>query len=566
MSVKKIFKNTRIIILIIAVVLAIVAIHPVIDAKGVALRNIIKDSAAAKAGIESPEPNIAPTKREIILSVNNQIINNIQDYEKSIELLQPNTTVRINTNKQQYVLRTLPLTETIVLNETEWVNKTFTEDNKTFTKLVLQTKTKTKVIGIQDIGIKVYEVPTSNIRKGLDLQGGTRVLLQPENKTSKEDMEFILDNMKQRLNVFGLTDVIVKSASDLPVYLGGTGKDFIIVEIAGANEEEIKDLLSKQGKFEAKIANKTIFRGGNDVTYVCRSSDCSGIDPFAGCNQAEGRWFCRFRFSISLSPEAAQKQADATKELDIVPSETESRYLSEPLQLFLDNELVDELNIGESLKGQAVTDIEISGSGAGVTQQAAVLDSLNSMKGLQTILITGSLPIKLNIVKTDSISPSLGKEFIKNSIFFAVLAIIGVIIVIVIRYRKFIIAIPIAITIISEIILLLGVAALIGWNLDLAAIAGIIIAVGTGVDHQIIITDETLKGEKKIYGLKQRIKRAFFIIMVAYFTTVVAMLPLLRAGAGLLKGFALTTIIGITMGVLITRPAFAAIIELFLKE
>jgi len=49
--------------------------------------------------------------------------------------------------------------------------------------------------------------------------------------------------------------------------------------------------------------------------------------------------------------------------------------------------------------------------------------------------------------------------------------------------------------------------------------------------------------------------------MGAYFTSIVAMLPLYWAGAGLLKGFAVTTIIGITTGVLITRPAFADMIR-----
>ena len=564
---KEMLKNVRVWIFIILLVFSIISIHPVINKDGVAIRNVIKESAAAKAGIESPNPRIVPTKREIINSINNQLIKNLQDYDNAVNLLKANQTVRIATNKNTYVLRTIPLTETTILNETEWVNKTFTENNKTYSKLILENKTKTEIIGMQDIGIKVYEKPGSNIRKGLDLQGGTRVLLQPENETPKEDMDFILDNMKQRLNVYGLTDIVVRAASDLPVYLGGTGKDFIIVEIPGVNEEEVKDLLARQGKFEAKVANKTIFKGGNDITYVCRSSDCSGIDPYAGCSQAEGQWFCRFRFSITLSPEAAQKQAEVTKDLAILPSETERRYLSEKLQLFLDDELVDELNIGEDLKGQAVTDIEISGSGSGITQQAAIPDSLNNMKRLQTILITGSLPVKLNIVKTDSISPTLGKEFINNSLFIAIIAAIVVVLLILVRYRRFTTAFPVIIIMLSEIVMLLGVAALIGWSLDLAAIAGIIIAIGTGVNDQIIIVDETLKKEKEaVSGFKEKIKRAFFIIMTAYFTMVVAMLPLLFAGAGLLKGFALTTLIGISIGVFITRPAFAVMIEILLKD
>jgi Preprotein translocase subunit SecD len=57
------------------------------------------------------------------------------------------------------------------------------------------------------------------------------------------------------------------------------------------------------------------------------------------------------------------------------------------------------------------------------------------------------------------------------------------------------------------------------------------------------------------------ISAAFFIILGAYATTVAAMLPLVFAGAGLLRGFALTTMIGVTIGVLVTRPAFASILE-----
>ena len=69
-----------------------------------------------------------------------------------------------------------------------------------------------------------------------------------------------------------------------------------------------------------------------------------------------------------------------------------------------------------------------------------------------------------------------------------------------------------------------------------------------------------------IENWKKRIKNAFFIIIAAYFTTLVAMGPLYFMGTGILKGFAVTTMIGITAGVLIARPAFAKIIEILIKE
>jgi len=134
-------------------------------------------------------------------------------------------------------------------------------------------------------------------------------------------------------------------------------------------------------------------------------------------------------------------------------------------------------------------------------------------------------------------------------------------------YKKFQVVLPIIGTLISEVILVLGIGtALFHQTFDMAAIAGIIIVIGTGVDHLIILTDEALKRTKESLSWVQKAKRAFAIIMVAGLTTTGAMVPLLFAGAGLLKGFALTTIVGVTIGILIARPAYAAMIQILLKN
>ncbi|RLI95123.1 MAG: preprotein translocase subunit SecD, partial [Candidatus Altiarchaeales archaeon] len=133
--------------------------------------------------------------------------------------------------------------------------------------------------------------------------------------------------------------------------------------------------------------------------------------------------------------------------------------------------------------------------------------------------------------------------------------------------REPFIVLPIIITCLSEIIIILGVASFINWELDLPAVAGIIAAVGTGVDDQIVITDETMEREKrkkKIISLTERIRRAFFIIFTAAATTIAVMLPIFSIQA--LKGFAFTTVIGVVIGVFVTRPAYAKIIEEVLRE
>ena len=572
-KIKRLFTNWRIIILILFLFGSLLTIHPTFG-EGVAIRSVVLNSSASAAGIPQPKPNILPVSREKIIAIGKDQIKNTDDYYRHIINLSANKTLQIKTTTSSYKVVTKESYNTIELNETEeknvsevigtneTVNGTVKTVYKTVTKTIIAKKTQRIPIGTEDIGLRVYEAPTTNIRKGLDLQGGTRVVLQPETKLSDYDLATLIDSMRERLNVYGLSDIVIRDAGDLE------GNQYIVVEIAGATEDEIKDLLAKQGKFEAKISNQTVFKGGRDIVYVARSANEAGIDTNSGCGKSGSGWVCRFRFGITLSGDAAQKEAELTRNLNVVPDATSrgEAFLSDKLELYLDDLKVDELSISADLKGKAETQIAISGSGTGNNQQEAITNALQNMKRLQTILITGSLPVKLNIVKTDTVSPLLGEGFVKNSIFMSLLAILAVAIVIGIRYRKAVIAIPILITMLSEVAIMLGIAAFIGWNIDMAAIAGILVSIGTGVDDQIVITDETLKGETStIYNWKEKVKRAFLIIMLAYLTVVVAMIPLIFAGAGLLKGFAIITIIGVTIGVFITRPAYSSFVEIMLK-
>ncbi len=528
---KDIFKSGKVILLLIFLVFSYITIQPqLFGNEGATIRSVETNSSADLAGIEEPSPKSSPLSKEKIIFINGEKVSNENDYYEAVSNLKPDRKITLETNKDFYKL-----------------------------------ETKFNDEGNVNLGLKVYTSPTSNLRKGLDLEGGTRVLLAPVLKegqeVSNEDLDITISSLKERLNVYGLSDVVVRSAKDL------SGEVFILVEIAGVTENEVKELLSKQGKFEAKIGNETVFFGGKkDITYVCRSAECSGIDPRRGCSKSGEGEFCNFFFSITLSPEAAERQAKITNTLTVLSSEGDNSYLSKDLELFLDDVGVDSLRIGADLQGKATTQIQISGSGVGRTREEAVTNTLENMKKLQTVLITGSLPIKLEIVKLDTVSPTLGQEFLDNILLVGLLVIMAVITVVLLRYKTMKIVVPMVATLFSEMALILGFAALVGWNLDLAAIAGIIIVAGTGVDHLIIITDGALRGGGQMTNWKQKIKNAMSIVFGAYMTTLVGMMPLLWAGAGLLKGFALTTIAGISFGVLIARPAYAIVIEKLLRE
>ncbi len=515
MKIKKILKNTRVIILIIFLLISFFSINHQFGQEGVTINSIDKLSDAYQAGLRTPTPDTTPTNREKILEINNHKIKSLEDYNEEISNIKKDTSVNIKTNKKEY---------TIIKKQ-------------------------------DDLGINVAKSPSSNLRKGLELEGGTRVLLQPQSQVDDNQIKDIIDVMESRLNVYGLADVTIKSASDLE------GNKFIVVEIAGTTKEEIKNIVSQQGKFEAKITNKTVFEGGQrDITFVCRTDGtCSRI--LSPCPKTPKGYNCRFEFEVSLSPQAAEKHAEITKVLSVIPGQGS---LNETIDFYLDGVLVDQLQIDSSLKGQKATRIIISGPGFGETEKEAIQNAIDERNKLQTVLITGSLPTKLEIVKIDTISPTLGGAFVNNALLVGLLATIAVALIIYIRYRNFKIAIPTMITLLSEIYIILGFAALFKQNLDLVAIAAILSAVGTGVDDQIVIIDEILFGGSS--ALKQQIKKAFFVILAAYAATVVAMLPLLKAGAGLLTGFAIVTIVGVSIGVLITRPAFAAMVRILMEE
>lgn len=544
---KETLTNWRIILLICVVLLCLLLIRPFpIAPDGVAIRHVEDNSSAFFAGMESPDAETKPMYREVITYVDGTAISDVSDFAEVIDRIEANDTVRLRT-------------KTAYMGEEGTMPSLFFKGDREYT---LQTDPHEKPSEqASPLGLDVYNAPRTNLVMGLDFEGGTRALLAPEREVTDEEMEIILQNLEERLNIYGLTDVIVRTVRE-----GLTEpRELISVEVAGATEEEVRELVASQGRFEAKIANETAFTG-EDIDYVCRTAECSSaVDPQNPCGQLEdGQWMCQFVFSITISREAAETQAELTRDLEIV-TENGQQYLSEPIKLYMDGHLVDELQISADLQGQASRDIQISGPGTGRTRDEAVEDSRESMEQLQTVLETGSLPVELNISSMDSVSPTLGAEFLRNAVVVGVGALLGVIAFIFIRYRDIKAALPVTITMVSEVVIILGIAAAIGWNLDLAAIAGIIIAVGTGIDDQVIILDET-KRKKGVQSWKERVKRAFFIIFAAFFTTFAAMMVLFFSGAGLLRGFALTTILGITAGVLITRPAFAVIVEKLSKE
>ncbi len=372
-------------------------------------------------------------------------------------------------------------------------------------------------------------IPTLGIQQGLDLKGGSLIQLELDEPVDAETMNTVTSVLDRRLNIFGVMDVVVRPS----------GNQNVLIEIAGVQPDEVSEIVGSPGKFEAKIGNETALRGTEIVS----------VQPY---QITATQWSVPFR----ISTEGAREFADVAE-----------GQAGQPVDMYLDGELISSPELDEGLAtGIPSTEVQITGTEP--TREEAEITA----REIQTVLQSGALPVGVSIVGINSVTADLGENFVEGSLIAALMAVIGTSAIIFLKYRNPIIVIPIIFTVLSEILIILGVASIIQWNMDLAAIAGIIAAVGTGVDDQIIITDEVLKGgpqkKRRRASMRMKIKSAFFIIFAAAATLFAAMLPLAYVGfsrgytgIGVLSGFAFTTIIGVLIGIFITRPVYAKLIE-----
>ncbi len=370
-----------------------------------------------------------------------------------------------------------------------------------------------------------------------------RAVLSPDTSDAKvvdESMEI----MRARLNIFGLSDTRVFSQSDL------AGKKYIVVEAAGLTEDDVRQVVARQGKFEARIGNATIFTGAQIM-----------VDVYQSRIQARDKGYL-FMIPLTITdPAAADKFAAETSRLsltfdDIAGAES---FLNESLDLLIDDKVVDSLRIAADLKGRVFNNPVVQG---GAENRTATLSRMNQMKA---ILQSGSLPVKIELSSVERVSSKLGERLLSGTLLAGLIAVLAVALVVFLRYRDPRIAFLILSTVVAEALLVLGLAVAMKriWQLDLAAIAGIIVSLGTGVNQEIIMTDEFLKYglDKKKLSFKEQIKNASFIIFAAFGSGIAAMLPLFFIGLGAVRGFAITTLIGMASGVFITRPAFIVMLE-----
>ena len=377
----------------------------------------------------------------------------------------------------------------------------------------------------------------------VEASGGKVTSYQPGvSKTTADDVKRILEN---KINTLGTKDAKVNTLTGL-----NNVARYVRVELAGVDMNQAQAIVGKQGKFEIRI--ETV---GNQTEHVLYGDSITSVQNPAQEPPGSNTW--GVGFTLSSAGAGAFRESAIKYGATVDPSKHH-------LVMLLDNKTVYSAPLSDDLAGKVQTEnirqlFASTGQGKNGMQQAT---------NLEIHLRAGALPVDVTVAGSGSQSAPLGEHFKLMCILAGILALITVGVVIYYRYREPNIVLPMVLINASEILILLGFISLIRFQMDLPTIAGLIAVLGTGIDQLVVITDEILhEGKVPSPNLYlKRLARALSIIVVAAATVIIAMVPLALMDLSTLKGFALITIMGVLVGVLVTRPAYGRIIMAILSK
>lgn len=350
-------------------------------------------------------------------------------------------------------------------------------------------------------GFCVYISPLSNsIKQGLDLQGGTHVVLQavdtPELKVDDDAVNRSVKIIERRVNELGLTEPVIQRQ----------GKDRIIVELPGVKDpEKAIAMLGRTAMLQFKDESGKVVLTGSDLKDA-KAQVSQGNQPVVG---------------LEFSDEGGKKFADLT-----------ARNVGKKIAIELDGEVLTAPVVQEAITGGHA---QISGS-----------RNVEEAEHLAILLRSGSLPVKIEVLENRTVGPTLGQDSKDKSIKAFSIGIVGVFVFMLLFYRLAGVVADIALLL--YVMLLLLVMRYLGATLTLPGIAGIILSVGMAVDANVLIferfKEEIKKGKTLRSAMDSGFSRAIVTILDSNLTTIMAAAVLFYLGTGPIKGFAVTLALG----------------------
>ena len=335
----------------------------------------------------------------------------------------------------------------------------------------------------------------TSIRQGLDLQGGTHVVLEaedtPEAQVNEDAMERVVRIMEKRVNELGLAEPIVQRQGDRR----------IIVELPGIKDpDKAIQVIGKTAMLEFKNEEGETVLNGTDLKDAREQTDQQGQNVVA----------------LEFSPEGAEKFAVLT-----------SMNVGRTIAILLDGEVLTAPRVNEAITGGKAV---ITGN-----------KTLEEAHNLAILLRSGSLPVKVNIIETRTVGPSLGQDSKDKSVFAFTVGLGAVVLFMALFYR--VSGIVADISLMAYVIILLFALKLLDATLTLPGVAGIILSIGMAVDANVLIfehfKEEYLSGKTLRLSMDAGFSRAF--------TTIIASAVLFCFGTGSIRGFAITLGLGVVI-------------------
>lgn len=378
---------------------------------------------------------------------------------------------------------------------------------------------------------------------GLDLAGGTHLVYKADvSELLSEDvatsMETLRDVIERRTNLFGVSEPLVQIEKS-SVFAEGEREQRLIVELPGITDiDEAIRIIGETPLLEFKLLNENTNPPVDDGSLPAGGTQKIFESMFTPTGLT-GRYLKRSALEFGQGGASGYLQNEPVVRLDFTEegaklfAKITKENTRRTLAIFLDGDLKSSPIINEEITGGSAI---VSG---GFTPQEA--------RDLVFNLNLGALPVPIELLSTQTIGASLGKDALDKEIAAGILGLIAVSIFLIFWYRLPGIIATISLAI--YIVIMLVLFKLIPVTLTAAGLAGFLLSIGMAVDANILIFErmnEELKGDKDIdEAMRVGFKRAWLSIRDGNISSIITAIILFWFGTSLVKGFALTFGIGI---------------------
>jgi preprotein translocase subunit SecD len=398
-----------------------------------------------------------------------------------------------------------------------------------------------------------YEIITTDSDDGLDIIAN--LSQESLDNDIKASMKKNITILRSRVNELGVSQPIIQQQ----------GKERIIVQLPGLQDStRAKNILGSTATLEFRLTkgspddwNQSLAAGTNTISesllyrhkngspiLLSRNVIASGKD-IEGANSGFDGQTNQPAVFVNLSSFGASNMLETT-----------SRNIGNRMAVvFVEqdkNQVINVATIREAFSKR----FQITG-----------LD-LQEAKDLAILLRSGSLSAPMAIVEERTVGPSLGIQNIVSGRDSMALGMMLVIIFMFIYYKKFGFVANIAL--IVNILIITATLSLFQATLTLSGIAGIVLTVGMAVDANVLIyeriREELLNGNSPNASIISGYNKAFSTISDANITTLIAAIALLTIGTGVVKGFAVTLVIGILSSMFTAIVGTRAIVSIIYEN